>query len=229
METMNNHILNAGKIVFLLIEAILFCISQFTSTQYVDQLHYSGIVLCFLFAAVFFMLQIEKELWKGLVLAGMFFTCVADFCLILLNDYFVAGVLSFWMTQICYFLYLTRACSSAERSALAGRRIVVAAFISVIAMLVIGQFSSLILVVAFYICTFAGNLIIAWKKYPKQLFSIGLVLFFCCDICVGLSNSGLAQMQGFVVPYAPVFQWMIYIFYMPSQVCIALSILGKKA
>lgn len=220
---------NVSNIIFLFVEVVLFSISQFSDTEYVDELHYTGIVLSFLFAIGFFLALQGKERKKGIVVLGMFFTCIADYFLILLNDYFVVGVLFFFLTQICYFLYLSRECSSRERTVLVIRRVAIVAAAGLLIMLGIRQFSGLVLAVSFYIITFAGNVVIGWKRYPKQLFSIGLVLFFCCDICVGLSNSGLAKVEGVVVPYASVFRWLIYLFYMPSQVCIALSIRRKNA
>ncbi|HAU86083.1 MAG TPA: hypothetical protein DCW90_11480 [Lachnospiraceae bacterium] len=56
------------------------------------------------------------------------------------------------------------------------------------------------------------------------MFSLGLILFICCDICVGLSNGELA---GLTVPFAHLFQWLIWLFYIPSQICISFYIYQK--
>lgn len=67
------------------------------------------------------------------------------------------------------------------------------------------------------------NALLAWglDTRPGRLFALGLTLFVGCDICVGLWN--LPGLPGLVEQAAGVGMWL---FYLPSQVCIVLS--GEK-
>ncbi|MCD7840176.1 MAG: hypothetical protein LUG46_06045, partial [Erysipelotrichaceae bacterium] len=63
------------------------------------------------------------------------------------------------------------------------------------------------------------NTMIAWKDYKNIgfIFTIGLTLFVCCDICVGLFN---ITDIGLVHEFTRIGMWL---FYLPSQVLIVLS------
>ena len=61
--------------------------------------------------------------------------------------------------------------------------------------------------------------------YDKRfiLFTVGLILFICCDICVGISN--LNSVLGTKIPsdIKDLSFFAIWQFYMPSQLLIILS------
>ena len=76
-------------------------------------------------------------------------------------------------------------------------------------------------VTAFYFTTFLVNtvqsLVLRGKK--QRLFALGLVLFLCCDLCVGAFNEPGLVPSG-VYSFARVGMWL---FYLPAQVLITLS------
>lgn len=212
-------------IVFLLVELLLFGISQFGLVEYVDEVHYSCIVLCFLYGLYHFFMQKPKNNSTGILVLGLGFTCIADYFLILRNQYYEAGVIAFLLTQICYFFFLAADCEGFRLKRPVMLRVGFASIVSVVSMCMIKQFSLLFVVVPFYAVFFIGNIMRASLQYTAHpLFSLGLILFFCCDICVGLSNGELA---GLTVPFARTFQWLIWVFYIPSQVCISFYIYRK--
>ena len=74
-----------------------------------------------------------------------------------------------------------------------------------------------------YFSNFLCNTIQSWALPGRRLrlFSLGLTLFLCCDICVGVFNSpGIAP--GWLEHFSGIGMWL---FYLPGQVLIALSAL----
>ena len=70
------------------------------------------------------------------------------------------------------------------------------------------------------------NAVLAWTLPGRRwrLFALGLTLFVGCDVCVGAFNSpGLAPAGAY--QFAQVGMWL---FYLPSQVLIALSALPEE-
>ena len=65
---------------------------------------------------------------------------------------------------------------------------------------------------------------IKFHRVPKRniLFFIGLILFLCCDLCVGLFNFSEV---GITLPAAleKVIAPAMWLFYLPSQVLITIS------
>lgn len=64
------------------------------------------------------------------------------------------------------------------------------------------------------------NAVIAFRR-SNIIFAIGLLLFFFCDICVGLSTIVQAG------AYETIFR-LIWVFYIPSQILIWYYALSKK-
>ena len=85
----------------------------------------------------------------------------------------------------------------------------------------LGMLSPLNGITAFYFTTFLVNtvqsLVLRGKK--QRLFALGLVLFLCCDLCVGAFNEPGLVPSG-VYSFARVGMWL---FYLPAQVLITLS------
>lgn len=211
-----------GKIVFILIEIILYCISLAGKAVYLDEARYIGIVLCFVYAFLCICVMKKWNCKECLILTGLFFTCIADYFLVIWNGYFTAGVAFFLVTQCFYFLYLTW-CFPASRKV---KLIIVKGFIAIVLFIMVSavmkELVPLLFLLTFYIVLFVGNIVLGFQQSQgERLFTIGLVLFFCCDICVGLSNANLFFTE---FPYHKIFSWLIWLFYLPSQVCISYSI-----
>ena len=141
-----------------------------------------------------------------LIVAALCLTAAADVFLLLLDRYYTAGILLFCGVQICYALYLDGGKGLPLRLIPA----VAAGLIGCCA----GWLSGLSVG---YITLFFCNLLraaISAKQNP--LFALGLLLFFCCDLCVGYYNIGSGAMWDF----ARVAMWG---FYLPGQVLILAS------
>lgn len=137
---------------------------------------------------------------------ALIFTVAADVFLLVLNDYYLIGMALFLLVQILYSLFLDGV------NGLIPRMICVA--------LALGLFhrqGALETLAAVYITLFFCNLIRAEKQLKeKPLFFWGMLLFFCCDLCVGVYHID----AGMLVPFARVAMWG---FYLPGQVLILLS------
>lgn len=157
-----------------------------------------------------------------LVTAGLLFTLGADTFLLLLDYGYGLGVLLFCVVQ---GLYLARICRESGGRPLWAARL--GLFLAALLMLGrLGLLSGLNVLALFYFSNFLCNAI---QSLPlpgprNRMFSAGLVLFLCCDVCVAVFN------QGGIVPrawydFARVGMWL---FYLPAQVLITLSGLPER-
>ena len=176
---------------------------------------YAGILLCLAFA-----------LTGGdrLVPLALALTAGADWFLLVRNDHYALGVALFLCVQGVYFVRLRRAGAPAAyplRSGLAlGAGLAVCA-----AGMAVGQAAPLNLLAALYFSQLLSNTVLAWRLKGRRWrrFALGLTLFAGCDVCVGLFNALPAASP--LYPAASVGMWL---FYLPSQVLIALSALPEK-
>ena len=174
---------------------------------------YASIVLCLGFSAFLSARGGEK-----LVTAAMGFTLAADTFLLLLDTAYVAGVALFCAVQALYFVRIYRL--NGRRAWLPARLALLLAAVAALWML--DMLSPLNLLAALYFTAFVCNAAqsLSVKNAP---FSVGLMLFLCCDICVGVHNAPELFPAG-LGSFADIGMWL---FYLPSQVLITLS--GMKA
>ena len=172
---------------------------------------YAGILLCLAFA-----------LTGGdrLVPLALALTAGADWFLLVRNDRYALGVALFLCVQTAYFLRLRAAGAPAAwplRSGLA-----LGAGLAVYAA---GMAAPLNLLAALYFSQLLSNTVLAWTRRGKRWrrFALGLTLFVGCDACVGLFNALPAAS-----PLYPAVSVGMWLFYLPSQVLIALSALPEK-
>ncbi len=141
-------------------------------------------------------------------------TLAGDYFLSVTQTHFTLGILLFCIVQTMYMIHLG---PTAKELVLRG-----AIFAVLTGMLAIINMLSFQNVLAVLDITMLGvNALMAWKdRGRKLLFAIGLTLFFCCDICVGLRS---------ILPYeySTLMLVLIWTFYLPSQVIIV--IYGIKA
>lgn len=173
---------------------------------------FASIALCLAFSAF-----LSARGGDRLVTAAMGFTLAADVFLLLLDAAYAVGVALFCAVQALYFVRVYRA--NGRRAALTDR---LALFLAAVAALhLLELISPLNLLAAAYFTTFVCNTAQS-LRIKNGLFSLGLILFLCCDICVGVHNMPdmlPTQLSGF----ADIGMWM---FYLPGQVLITLS--GRK-
>ena len=134
----------------------------------------------------------------------------------MLNTRYVLGVLLFCCVQLLYFLRIYRWNGGQSWW---GLRLVL--FLAALAILrLAGLMSPLNVLVMLYFSNFLCSALqsLGLNGPRCRLFSAGLLLFLCCDVCVGLFQ--YAWLLPAAAGFARVGMWM---FYLPAQVLITLS------
>ena len=168
---------------------------------------YAAIVLCFLFA-----LCLALRGGDRLMAAALGLTVAADTFLLLLEELYALGVALFLLVQV---LYLFRIRRDTGRQTHLYLRLALLSVALCLAYL-LASFTPLHILAAVYFSVFLGNVI----ECPRGgLFFWGLVLFLCCDICVGIRNAP-ALFPVRLERFAHIGMWL---FYLPGQVLLALS------
>lgn len=153
-----------------------------------------------------------------LVAAALCFTVAADWFLLVLNDHYLVGMGLFLIVQGLYALriyYLRGA-----RPCLWGSIVRAVPLI----LCTVFALTEPTLVSLWAVLLYFSNLCINTAETfalgrPQRIFAVGLLLFVCCDVCVGLWNASLFLPRA-LGEFARVGMWL---FYLPSQVLIVLS------
>lgn len=179
---------------------------------------YAGILLCLGFAALCALRGGDRLVPPALAL-----TACADWFLLVRNDHYALGVALFLCVQTVYFLRLRRAGAPAAWPLRTGLALVSGLAVCAVELAVRRAPSPLDLLAALYFSQLLSNAALAWTLAgrPWRRFALGLTLFVGCDICVGLFNVRIPSLVYFL---AAVGMWL---FYLPSQVLIALSALPE--
>lgn len=202
--------------IFIAVQALLYLTFMWldiSGTGGSKWIKYVSIALCLGFS-----LLLSTKGGERLVTAALGFTLAADTFLLLLDTAYAMGVALFCVVQALYFVRIYR--SNGRRSALFARLVL---FLTAAAALwKLELLTPLNLLAALYFTAFVCNTVQS-LSIKNGLFSLGLILFLCCDICVGVHNAPELfpeMLRGF----ADVGMWL---FYLPAQVLITLS--GKTA
>ncbi len=207
-------------ITFVVIEAVLYVVFMamdlLGASGSTMVLKYSGILLCVLFSSLCSFYGGEK-----LIPWALLFTAAADFFLLVIDRYYVAGILFFLVVQSIYLYDLFK---ETGRIWIPFRIVCLVLAVALLAMT--GMLTVLNLLVGIYFPMILVNMIMSWiyRKKMSFLFALGLTLFVLCDICVGLYNL-YGILPESVYAFTRIGMWM---FYLPSQVLISLSMLKKK-
>lgn len=172
---------------------------------------YAGVLLCLAFS----LLGADR-----LVSLALALTAGADWFLLVRNDHYALGILLFLGVQTVYYLRLRAAGAGSAwplRSALA-----LGAGLGVYAL---HMASPVNLLAALYFSQLVSNTLLAWGRRGERWFrfALGLTLFVGCDVCVGLFNALPPESPSYFA--VSIGMWL---FYLPSQVLIALSALPEK-
>ena len=213
-------------IVFVATELVLYALflAEDFGGVYVGEnvwIKYATVCLAFGCAAYFFFVFLfQKTDWIDalLLMAGLAFTLVSDMFLLVRGEHFEAGVATFICAQLCYFLRIGR--TKLWWGASIALRIVLPAIV-IIVLASVKMLDTLYILVAIYFVQLVMNclenvvfaILVKDKRQRAQatLLAVGFLLFIGCDICVGLTNL-----------YGEATE-LIWLFYTPSQVLIALS------
>lgn len=161
----------------------------------------------------------ERE--NRLTTAALLLTLGADVFLLVLDTHYALGIALFLAVQLLYTLRLA-ACRSAK-AAIAVQIRLFPALAAGAATLSYGVRTAL---AGAYIVWFAVNLAdsihlaAVTPKRHQVRFAVGLALFFCCDLCVGIYNLPASLPPQWLTDFARVAMWG---FYLPGQVLILAS------
>lgn len=159
---------------------------------------YLGIIYCLLYCLI------NR---KKFAILSFSFTLLADYFLLIRNNNYPIGIFFFIIVQIIYAIYLYKN----ECKLFLIYRIL----IPLVLILILRTNDLTTTLALIYFPQLVLNALSSLKNKNQRLLSLGLILFIGCDICVGLHN---------IYEYNKLIAIGQWLFYLPSQVLIALSI-----
>ena len=177
---------------------------------------YTGILLCLLYS-----IYCAFRGGDRLVPAALLLTALADSLLLVLDRYYALGTGIFLGVQILYLLRIRR---------LTGRSLwllrVLIPLAAAAVLYGLSMLTPLNLLAGLYFSQLLVNTIAAWSRNSRSMrcFAAGLTLFVGCDLCVAIRNAGTL----FPLPMRSFARVGMWLFYLPSQVLIALSAMPSR-
>lgn len=186
---------------------------------------YIVVISCFLFSLVYFIIKRNSN--TLIFVIAFLFTILADTNLLILDDNYELGILTFIIVQFAYFWYILKNMYTKDNYSYLIAIRLITIVIGVIAGLIVQTDKLLVCLVIIYISNLVINLIISIIPRKRNLlFSLGLFLFLLCDICVGCYNIGdiigISNTSLFYKIANLPFN-IAWLFYHPSQVLLAIS------
>ena len=212
-----NKVLNFLKnnliiVLYSLIELVICVLIVFDVIKDIDAFNYSMIVLNFVLSIIFFILNENR--FNIFLMLGMFFTCLADYNLIILGKNQELGVVFFTLAQLSYMMMLK---VNVKELII---RLVVIIFLEVLSLIIVKDlYSFLVFITMLYLSIFITNIIFGFIKKIHLLFLIGMILYLLCDICVGVSSFELFQDTSI----AEILGRLIFYFYIPGLYLMILA------
>jgi len=210
---------------------LLFMAQDMLRNADTSKLKYASVCLCFVFSLLW-----EKSNLKdnAIVSAAFVFTLIADVFLLLKNDKYEAGIISFLVVHLLYLIRLLlfardfKVCDNAsEKVNIKAFKLINIVRIAVMVLLPLviylflnDYFTATNILAGECYCMLVGNAALCFcflKNKKMRVFGIALILFALCDFCVGAFN---IFSHGFIYEFSSVMMWG---FYLPSQVLICLS------
>ena len=212
-------------LVFLLLEAILYYFILTAGGQTLVITSYLSIVLCFLFA-------LQGIRHNPFMAAGLACTVGADFCLVICDPIQqLWGMVFFLAAQTFYAVHLHR---KYKNNVLLLIRILLTVAAAIIAVIVLKENTDPLALVS--ICYYANlimNMVVAFTQWrTNKMLPVALVLFILCDTIIGLQVASTGYLP---IPEGSALHNFLFsgfntswMFYLPSQVLIALSAVQKN-
>ena len=208
-------------LVFLLIEMMLYCFILATGGTVLVACEFAAIVLCFVYALI----RAGKR--DMLLVSALACTVGADFCLVVRDPIErLWGMVFFLAAQTLYAVKLHR---TVRGRALLIVRIALVAAAAIIALAVLRERTDALALVSmtYYASLIANILVSARRIKTAPLLFIGFVPFLLCDTVIGLQVAADAYLP---IAEGSRFYNILFVnfnlawfFYLPSQVCLALS------
>lgn len=212
--------------IFLVIEIALYLsfLILDTNPETIDTawFKYSGVVLCLIFSI--YCTFKKKDKISLFIPLALVFTLISDYFLLINTDMdlFIPGLATFIITQLIYFLLISYKRRKRNEFIL---NIILRILISAILIFVTSTLVKIDWLVSLALIYFtqllinfcySACLIKEDKKY--LIFVSGLLIFIACDINVGLNNVHIID----GIDYKIV-NYLMWLFYLPSQVLLACS------
>ena len=211
--------------IFLFLELILGILVQTTSGILNTIVSYLAIILVFLYSLMIYL----KTKSSFYITIGLLFTLFADFFLVVLNPIKqLPAMICFNVTQIMYFIKILKDQNKKEQIIHLVIRCTICLISIILTILVLKEKTDLLSIVSIiYYANLITNIIFSFIKENKNLlFSIGLILFACCDAIIGLSvlSDTYLNINNAFINFLlhPGFN-LAWLFYVPSQTLLALS------
>lgn len=232
----NKNLFKTSIIIsYIVIEIILGVLIQTTSGILNTTSSFLAVVLAFVFSIYLLLtnININKELI--LLSCGLFCTVLADLFLVVINPMMqLHAMIFFSLTQICYFIiiYLNQENTNKKVIHLIIRITITSISLLATVLVLKENTDALSLISLFYYANLISNIIFSFTiNEINIIFSIGLILFACCDLLIGLNimaSSYLPIEEGTILYFLahPGFN-LAWIFYVPSQVLLSLYSLKK--
>lgn len=245
-KNFNGLIIRVITLIILILYVLFLYMDRYSVKTVItsEYIKYLCIILCFLLSILptkklLVGFGISKDLHaytanyrdRVLLRLGMFITIIADLCLVIF-DFYILGVVSFCMVQI---IYSVRYDPKKQKITLISffitfQCIVLSYFI---VRLFIKEINILLPIALFYSICLLTSVIKSIKAFKSNLYSspnkymilFGMILFLLCDICVALSNITviLPITAHFIISLKQIALFLIWVFYLPSQLLLALS------
>ena len=224
----------AYSLAFILCECVLLVLIETTGGRANDVISFLSIVLAFLFGASHFFSGREYVL-LSLALAT---TVLADWFLVMENpEIRLPAMISFSVTQICYFLSIYFA-EDSPRVRLIHLSVRMPLFLLSILLTfaVLGEGADAVSVISVsYFANLICNVLFAFISFKRRpVMAVGLLLFLLCDVFVGFSVLGeyLTVSEGTFAYFLahPGFN-AAWLFYVPAQTLLGLNVMiqhGKQ-
>lgn len=220
------------KVVLMLI--IIFYLSflyiDLFNMKYIqlsDRIKFICIILCFFLALLSNHNPFDKYNMQLLQL-GLLLTVIADFFLLIVDDYYPIGVAVFAIAQITYTIRF-----DAGNKANIIKNYIVVFLILFLVYAVANSFIKIDILVPISLCygislvtnVYKSIVIFRNRIYPNPnaiMVALGMALFLLCDINVALYNilKLINETKGIIYRISSVSMWL---YYLPSQVLLALS------
>lgn len=189
-------------------------------------LKFVGICLC---AAFVWSFKNAVNKWKQRLFKYLYvFLIISDIFLLFTEEYII-GIITFIIVQLFYFYYLLEGNKEKLIRHSIWRLI---GFLSVLFFIYLLRVSMdiVLLAAAFYFIQFLCNVILAIQtcKRDRICFLIGLLLFFLCDINVGLYQSTSYCSNEWIEKVTMLTGIFMWVFYLPGQVLLAYSSISEK-
>lgn len=186
-------------------------------------LHFSSIVLCVVYVWAKKPVTIVDWVFR----IAFLFTVFADYFLTLRQSHQLLGTILFVGAQVMYAILLMTSDTNNKIGWIVFRLVLISGLMLIAHFIIQGPFDVLLFTALLYYGLLLSNALIAATRFRQfPFFSIGLLLYIGCDTLVGLSQSAayITLEEGSIWRFLLEFPInLIWFFYLPSQVYIALS------